>query len=255
MNLYFNTSLADNYNNPAQIIRVLTESWVRENIYCPHCGNSEILHFPNNSAVADFYCPVCKNEYELKSKRGSIGHKITDGAYDTFIQRITSNNNPDFLILTYNADDLYVKNLWIIPKYFFAPQIVEKRRPLSSTARRAGWIGCNILFDKIPIQGQISMIQNCIPRKKISVITQVQRSALLNTDDIKARGWLLDVLTCVNNIPNQMFSLKEIYNFENAFSINHPQNHRIRPKIRQQLQVLRDKGFLKFLGHGIYCKK
>ena len=255
MDIYFNTSLTGNYNNPSQIIRVLTESWVQENIYCPHCGNSKIRHFPNNRAVADFYCPACKNEYELKSKKSSIGHKITAGAYDTFIQRITSNHNPDFFILTYNKDGLYVENLWMIPKHFFVPEIVEKRRPLSSTARRAGWIGCNILLGKIPMQGHISIIKNCIPNKKASVIEQVQRSTLLNINDINARGWLLDVLTYINNIPNQEFSLEEIYNFENALSTKHPQNHSIRPKIRQQLQLLRDKGFLQFLGHGIYRKK
>jgi len=29
-------------------------------------------------------------------------------------------------------------------------------------------------------------------------------------------------------------------------------NHNIRPKIRQQLQILRDLGFLEFLGDGSY---
>ena len=34
----------------------------------------------------------------------------------------------------------------------------------------------------------------------------------------------------------------------------HPQNNNIRPKIRQQLQVLRDKGVIEFLGRGLYRK-
>lgn len=96
MNCNFNTALTQNYHSQSQIIRILTESWVSEYMYCPHCGNASLNHFPNNKAVADFYCPNCNNEYELKSKAGSIGHKIADGAYHTFIDRITSNNNPDF---------------------------------------------------------------------------------------------------------------------------------------------------------------
>ena len=32
----------------------------------------------------------------------------------------------------------------------------------------------------------------------------------------------------------------------------YPWNHNIRPKIRQQLQVLRDRGLISFLGNGQY---
>ena len=76
MDVAFDQNLIGNYHSKSQIIRVLTESWVLNHIYYPRCGYHKILHFPNNSAVADFYCPMCKNEYELKSKNGAIGHKI-----------------------------------------------------------------------------------------------------------------------------------------------------------------------------------
>ena len=118
MDFRFNQDLAHGYSSKSQIVRILTESWAINNVYCPHCGNSHIEHFPNNRAVADFYCPVCQSEYELKSKSGAIGHKIPDGAYHTFIQRISSNNNPDFFILSYNPVELCVENLWIVPKHF-----------------------------------------------------------------------------------------------------------------------------------------
>lgn len=35
-------------------------------------------------------------EYELKSKGGSISNKISGGAYNTMIERITSVNNLNF---------------------------------------------------------------------------------------------------------------------------------------------------------------
>lgn len=87
-------------------------------MYCPRCGHTELNHCPNNQAVADFYCPQCGNEYELKSKSGLPGHKIADGAYETFIQRITSDRNPDFFILSYDPDALCVTHFWIVPKHF-----------------------------------------------------------------------------------------------------------------------------------------
>ena len=46
----------------------------------------------------------------------------------------------------------------------------------------------------------------------------------------------------------------DVYAFEGLLGQKHPQNHHVRPKIRQQLQLLRDKGFIDFLGHGMYRK-
>ena len=126
MNLSFDLTLAEKYHSPSQIARVLTETWVEENMFCPRCGCIRIKHFPNNSPVADFFCPECQNQYELKSISGRFGHKINDGAYDTMIERITSRQNPDFLFMNYNkASDKNVENLISVPKHFFVPDIIE----------------------------------------------------------------------------------------------------------------------------------
>jgi len=81
----------------------------------------------------------------LKSKNGSFGNKITDGAYDTTVSGITSNQNPDFLFMSYTMTFAAVTNLVFIPKHFMTPSIIEKRKPLSETARRAGWTGCRYI--------------------------------------------------------------------------------------------------------------
>ena len=70
-----------------QKIRVITEAWVNENMFCPYCGNQYIYHFENNRPVADFFCPSCREEYELKSKGTSISRKVNDGAKIFFFTR------------------------------------------------------------------------------------------------------------------------------------------------------------------------
>ena len=45
---------------------------------------------------------------------------------------------------------------------------------------------------------------------------------------------------------------QDLYNFENYLKIKHPENNNIQAKIRQQLQELRDKGYLKFTNRGNY---
>ncbi len=254
MELNFDNGIVKNYHSGTQIARILTENWVNQNMYCPRCGNLHIERFENNRPVADFYCPLCKNEYELKSKDGSLSHKVNDGAYCTMIERITSNNNPDFFFMSYSRKELKVKDFIFIPKHFFVPNIIEKRKPLAPTARRAGWVGCNILIDKIPNQGKIEIISNGEIINIDTVVKKVNKSTRLETKDINSRGWLIDILNCVNNIPSKIFTLDEIYKCENDLYIKHPQNNNIKPKIRQQLQFLRDKGFVEFLGNGRYRK-
>ncbi|HQB20663.1 MAG TPA: DpnI domain-containing protein, partial [Bacteroidales bacterium] len=159
MNLAFNTNLAKEYTSNSQIARILTENWVLNNSYCPSCGNSRLNEFKNNCPVADFYCKECKEEFELKSKSGKLTNTITDGAYSTMIERINSDNNPNFFFLTYTKQ-WTVNDFLIIPKQFFTPEIIIKRSPLAETARRAGWIGCNIDISKVSDAGKIFLVKN-----------------------------------------------------------------------------------------------
>ncbi len=254
MNLNLDINLASDYHSGTQKARILTEHWAADNLYCPRCGNFHVKHLPNNSPVADFYCQRCKSEYELKSKVGSISKKITDGAYSTMIERITSYRNPDFLFMNYSKDKHFVRDLILIPKHFFVPDIIEKRKPLSDSAKRAGWVGCNILLSKIPNQGRIYLIKNGEEIDKLSVFQKVAQSNLLEFNDIHTRGWVFDILNCINHISTNVFSLADVYLFASYLAVKHPQNKNIKAKIRQQLQVLRDLNFIEFLGQGKYRK-
>ncbi len=253
MNLFLEKRLADNYKSSSQRIRVLSENWVNNQAYCPNCGQLSMKQYPNNRPVADFYCSNCKEEYELKSKRDDIETKIVDGAYFTMIKRLQSSNNPNFFLLNYDPQNFEVENFLVIPKHFFIPEIIEKRQPLSPTARRAGWIGCNILLQSIPQMGKIFFVKDKQVKSKEKVLKKWQKTLFLREEkEIKAKGWLLDVMMCIDKLGYKDFVLDEVYTFENELSKKHPDNHHIKEKIRQQLQVLRDKGYLKFSNRGNY---
>jgi type II restriction enzyme len=75
-----------------------------------------------------------------------------------------------------------------------------------------------------------------------------QKTAFLK--DIKKdnlKGWILDIMNCVESLEKEKFNLSEIYAFEKDLEILHPENKNIKAKIRQQLQFLRDKNYLEFL--------
>jgi len=172
MRLTFNKKLAENYKSTSQKVRILTEHWVDDSVFCPNCGYFNIDKYPNNQPVADFFCPKCTEDYELKSKQGAIGTKILDGAYHTKIERLRSINNPNLFILNYNLASLSVVNFFVIPKHFFVPEIIEKRKPLADNARRAGWIGSNILLQKIPQAGKIFLVRQGKIESKEKVLAE-----------------------------------------------------------------------------------
>lgn len=254
MNLYFDEALGERYKSKAQKIRVMSENWIENNMFCPCCGNSHICKLKNNEPVADMKCENCGEIFELKSRKGKFGKKINDGAYSTMLERVTSITNPELFVLRYSSD-YTVTDLTLIPKFFFAPLIIEKRKPLAPTARRAGWIGCNILYSEIPEQGKINIIKNSVIRPKKEVVDNYVRIKNLETRNVKSRSWLMDVLNCVNDIESDEFCLQEVYAYIDILQERHVDNHNIEAKIRQQLQFLRDKGFIDFLGGGNYKKR
>lgn len=70
--------------------------------------------------------------------------------------------------------------------------------------------------------------------------------------EVSAKGWLLDVMRCLEQLRKREFTLGDVYTFEKELSKLHPENKHIKDKIRQQLQILRDKNYLEFFGNGRY---
>lgn len=255
MDLRFDRELATGYKNASQIARRLTEGWLAKHMYCPACGAPMLTHDTNGRPVSDFICETCHADFELKSeqrRRAGVPPKLSDGAYATMIERITSLDNPHLLVMAY--DDYAVHDLVLIPKHLFVPRLIEKRPPLSATARRAGWVGCYIDISDVPSTGLIPIIRSGVPTDKHEVMAQFARLEGLKKTNLESRGWLMDVLHCVETIPAQVFTLAEVYAFADRLRQMHPANFNVEAKIRQQLQLLRDKGFLEFLSSGLYRK-
>ncbi len=252
MNLDLDKRIAEFYSSPSQKIRILTEDWVNREIYCPNCGQP-VQRYPNNKPVADFYCDSCREEYELKSKKGGIGSKVLDGAYETMLERLSSLNDPSFFFLSYSAHSWKVSDFLVIPKHFFTADIIEKRRPLSQNARRRDWVGCNILLQSIPEAGKIYFVRDCKVELRARVVAQWQRTLFLREErGLESRGWTVSIMRCIDKLAKKEFLLDDVYAFEQELGKIYPDNKHIKDKIRQQLQVLRDKGYLEFIGRGKY---
>jgi len=250
----FNLGTQTHYKSNSQLARVLTEAWFAENGYCPACPSEELTQMPNNEKVVDFICPDCAAKYQLKAKGQHIGKSVANGAYQPKIDMIRAGTAPNWFFMEYDKKDWLVENVMLVPAHFVTPDIVQKRNPLKPTARRAGWVGSNVLIGKLPLDARIYIVRDSEEVPHSHVRKGWKRFEFLKTQKLSAKGWLNDILVCVRHLDKE-FTLGEMYEFEDRLAVLHPHNKHIRPKIRQQLQVLRDNGILEFLKPGTYLLK
>jgi type II restriction enzyme len=254
MNLQCRPELASAYKSGSQIARVVTEEWCARELYCPACVSDRLLPSKVNTPALDFACRDCDQLFQLKSFKSWNTKKVVDAGYESMIRSIQSDRVPNLLVLQYSAD-WFVRNLLLVPRFFFSESIIEKRKALGAQARRAGWVGCNILLDRIPADGRITVVSGGLPVPTRQVRAEYARTRSLAEIPPSVRGWTLDTLNAVRRLNKPRFALRDLYEFESELQATHPGNRNVRAKIRQQLQVLRDLGLLEFSGPGKYALK
>ncbi len=255
MDLKLDPSIGESYKSKAQRSRVITESWAAQNLYCLNCGAGAIEAHRPGKKVEDYFCPDCDRRTQLKAKRGSHGRSVANSAYGAKMEAIQQNAAPDYAFLSFDADAWLVTDLFVVPGHFMTPNVVEKRKPLSSNARRSGWVGSTIILDRVPEAGRIPLVQAGSAVPPMEARRAFERTLFLTTKQPDARGWLSAVMDCIDDLEvatGDTFELGEVYQFEDRLSKMYPDNQHIRAKIRQQLQVLRDEGVIEFLGRGEY---
>lgn len=246
-----NPSCASGLKSGCQIARRVTEGWASENLFCASCDSDSIRTLPHNSQAIDFACPSCSASFQLKAGRRWNERKIPDAGYNAMMRALESDSVPNLLVMQYTVD-WHVRNLLVVPSFFFTSAAIEKRKPLGPTARRAGWVGCNILLSEVADIGKIKLVSNGEPEDVSAVRKQYATVRPLADLGVGVRGWTLDVLRLVKRLGQRHFSISDAYKFATELSRLHPKNQNVEPKIRQQLQVLRDLGFVRFLGRGEY---
>ena len=257
MDLRLNSSVAGMYKSQSQAARRMTEDWATNNLFCVACLADHVLAEPANTPVKDYTCPDCSAAYQLKSKSGKFGQIVQNSAYAPKMSAIEDGRVPHYAFLQYSRDTWSVTDLFIVPAHFISAAIIQQRSPLTKTARRAGWVGSNILLGRLPPDARVRVIDGGTVRDPSQIRHDWQHYAFLQSDARSRGGWGADILSCVRTFQHERgvkeFTLRAFYDrFTEELTLWHPANQHVEDKIRQQLQVLRDGGLLEFLGRGRY---
>lgn len=248
-----NLSLAaveSGYKSASQLARVSTEEWTLRNFYCASCG-AGLSPYPAGTPLYDFHSPDCRERFQLKASKRPFVISVLDSEYNTALEGILRDAYPSLILLHYDPAGWVVSDLELVHRACITTSCLIRRRPLGADARRAGWEGCSISLADVPALGRIRVIRQGSVRPKRMVLDQWKQSGRLLETEPLDRGWVADVLSCVERLYSA-FTLENVYSFEKELSLKHPKNHYVRAKIRQQLQVLRDLGLIEFVSPGVY---
>jgi type II restriction enzyme len=164
---------------------------------------------------------------------------------------------PHYAFLQYSRATWTVTDLFVVPGHFISAAVIQRRNPLRATARRAGWVGSNILLGRLPPDARVVVVCKGSVSEPDRVRDNWRRYAFLGSDERSRGGWGADTLSCVRTLQQETgkrdFTLQAFYaRFKEELALWHPANQHVEQKIRQQLQVMRDGNVLLFLGRGRY---
>jgi type II restriction enzyme len=168
------------------------------------------------------------------------------------IRALRAERFPHLFVLQYDPNSYQIHNLLLVPNFMISISAIIPRRPLRASARRAGWVGCSISLVNVPPEGRIAMISDETVLPPVSVRQRFRDVSPLSELPTEKRGWTPDVLTILRGLNRAEFSLQDVYEHAATLFATHPDNRHVHEKIRQQLQVLRDMGYIKFLKRGEY---
>jgi hypothetical protein len=147
---FFDPSVGANYASKAQIARVTVETWAEHNLYCLNCAADELARLADNTPIADFECEGCSATYQVKAKNGRFHSSIAGAAYAPTLRAVRSGTLPSYVLVEYDPRFSIVVFASGIPGAAFREDSIVARKPLSSSARRAGWQGCTLNIEGLP---------------------------------------------------------------------------------------------------------
>jgi len=146
-----------NWKNKSRIVGEACEYYVKNNMSCVRCNTNSLEKCKVNEKSKDIICNNCNQKYQIKAKNATQKQvsniknknifKTIGGHYLTTLNSI--NEYIDYLVILYEKQSYKIINILYIKNEDINSSCIIPRNPLSATARRAGWQGCNIIFNNI----------------------------------------------------------------------------------------------------------
>ncbi len=147
-------------NNWTSVSRIVGEA-VEDCIItmpCPICNDTAMVKYKTNQKSKDVRCETCNSQIQIKASKYTrktktkTSLKLLGADYKTTCSSIKE-NNIHYLAVLYSVvrDNYTINNIYFIDHNDINMSCVIPRNPLSFTAKRAGWQGCTLVFNKFKL--------------------------------------------------------------------------------------------------------
>ena len=159
LDLYINKVKEQNplWKNNSRIIGRAAEIYSCEKIKCIKCNEMNWLECNVNEKSKDQICKNCGKKYQIKCKniseksynniKKNDEFKTIGAEYNTTLKNIE--NQIDYIIILYKKINNDILGIIHIKSDNITYNNIIPRKPLSNSAKRAGWQGCNLHFTNI----------------------------------------------------------------------------------------------------------
>jgi type II restriction enzyme len=137
------------------------EEAVCKRVTCPRCNRPRhYKRLPVNFECADVICKFCGYLAQVKAVRltansDELPKRIPGAAWGPQHERIISGIFHGLYVVGFRPDGKTVVRIDFVPPHVLAatPRLFEPRKPLRSTAKRAGWTGFMLNLAALPLVG------------------------------------------------------------------------------------------------------
>lgn len=118
---------------------------------CPKCKRPHVLkRLPSNFRCADIICDFCGYLAQVKTttqqRVNDLPRSLLGAAWEPLNQRMVAGIFFPLFIVAVSPDQRS-RAIYYLPADLQSPEMFQQRKPLSPTARRAGWTGYQLRLD------------------------------------------------------------------------------------------------------------
>ena len=145
------------WKSESRIVGEACEYYIKNNMKCVRCNENNFEKCKTNEQSKDLICISCNQKFHITGKSATPKHvnniknknvfNTIGGEYSTTLKNV--DEQIDYLIILYEKQSYKILNVLYIKNENINSNCIIPRKPLSTTAKRAGWQGCNILFNNI----------------------------------------------------------------------------------------------------------
>ena len=73
------------------------------------------------------------------------------------------------------------------------------------------------------------MVKDCIAEPKCEVLEKWRKTLFLQEQrNVRAKGWLLSLIKCIEIIESVIFKIEDVYKFEDELRLAYPENRHVK---------------------------